>query len=110
MEVIAVTSDHICDDGTCPCHRREDFVMRLVSVLVLILHSQITFSVKNPYILSRAGDVTPTSREAIAELKYLTEVVIGPPLAILEVRLYLNSEESAPVRSNNSAPPAIGGV
>jgi hypothetical protein len=36
--------------------------------------------------------VTPTSREAIAELKYLTEVVIGPPLAIFEVRLYLNSE------------------
>ena len=52
----------------------------------------------------------PTSREAIRELKYLTEVVIGPPLAILEVKLYLIFKESAPVRSDDSAPSAISGM
>ena len=87
MEVIALTSDHMCDDGTCACYLGEAFVMRLVSVLALILHSQITFSINNPYILARTGDVMPTSRQAMEELKYLTEVAIGPHLAILEVRL-----------------------
>jgi len=84
-----VTSDHICDDGTCPSHRGEDFVMRLVLVLASILRSQITFSINNPHILARIGDVMPTSREAITELKYRTEVANGPHLAIFEVRLYL---------------------
>ena len=105
-----MTSDHICDGGTCACYLGEAYVMRLVSVLALILHSQITFSINSPYILVRTGDVMPTSREAIRELKYLTEVVIGPPLAILEVKLYMIFKESAPVRSNNSAPPAISGM
>jgi len=40
MEVIAVTSDRIRDDETSACHLGEAFVMRLVSLLALMLHSQ----------------------------------------------------------------------
>jgi len=40
MEVIAVTSDRICDDETCVFHLGEAFVMRLVSLLALMLHNQ----------------------------------------------------------------------
>jgi hypothetical protein len=62
-------------------------MMRLVSVLILILHGHTTFSIIDPIVLSRTGDVTPTSRKTITELKYHMEVAIGPPLTILEAKL-----------------------
>ena len=87
MEVIAATSGHICDDGTFACHLGKAFMMHLVSVFILILHTHTTFSVINPIVLSWTGDVTPTSRKTITELKYHMEVAIGPFLTILEARL-----------------------
>jgi len=75
-------------------------MMHLSSVPALILRRPIAFWVKNYYILARTSDVTLTSIENITELKYLTEVVIGPPLTILEIRLFYFFEQSALVRSN----------